>query len=210
MKKKIVVGICVVCLCVLCCIGINKAKSKNVANLTNSELALMGLQQSLQQTDLSKNMTHVINSITKQSTLTLTEEQGSTSLNVGTYNAKWNKWLTQSEVDMTLDYKVLIGINTEDITFVQDDDKLLVIFNDSSFHVQAVEVLDKSIESQRSLFGKSITDDEKVAIEKQIVEEVKSKVISDSEIRETCKESLYEYIMNLCNSFGVDNVEVIG
>ena len=111
---------------------------------------------------------------------------------------------------MTLDYKVLIGIHTEDITFVQDDDKLLVIFNDSSFHVQSVEVLDKSIESQRSLFGKSITDDEKVAIEKQIVEEVKSKVISDNEIRETCKESLYEYIMNLCSSFGVNNVEVIG
>ena len=210
MKKNIAVGICIVCLCVLCCIGIGKAKSKNVANISNSELALMGMQQGMQQTDLSKNMTHLVESITKQSTLTLAEEVGTTNLNVGTYNAEWNKWLTQSEVEMSLNYKVLVGINTEDIAFVQDEDKLLVVFNDSSFYVQAVEVLDKNVDSQRSIFGKCITDDEKIAIEKQIVEEVKSKTIDDNDIRETCKESLYEYIMNLCNSFGVDNVEVIG
>lgn len=94
MKKNIAVGTCIVCLCVLCCIGIGKAKSKNVANISNSELALMGVQQGMQQTDLSKNMTHVVESITKQSTLILAEEVGTTSLNIGTYNAEWNKWLT--------------------------------------------------------------------------------------------------------------------
>lgn len=190
-------------------LGVSKANSKDTL-LSESQKRQMIAQEMLQRADIGSSMSHVIESISKQATLTLAEERGVTTLNVGTYDTRWNRWLTQSEVEMSIEYKVLVGINTDDIVFVQDEDKLLVVFNDSAFHVQAIEVLNKNVVLQRSVLGRTITEDEKVAIEKQILDEVKSKVVSDYDVIQTCKESLYEYIVDISNSFGVNNVEVIG
>ena len=191
-------------------LGVNNATAEHAKLLSDSQRNQMIAEQQYQSQNLGDKMKHVVNSIESQQSLTLVEEQGVTTLTVSQHDATWNKWLTQSSAEFSVEYKVLVGIDTNDITFIQDNDKLIVVFNDSAFHVQALEVVNKNILLQRSVFGRNITEDQKIAIEKQIVQEVKEKVMNDFEVQKACRDSLQEYIFNITESFGVSNVEVIG
>ena len=68
-----------------------------------------------------------------------------------------------------------------------------------------------SLEGERQeVFELIVTESEKIAIEKQIVAEVKDKIINDFETQSTCRESLQSYIFELAQAFNIENVEVIG
>ena len=84
------------------------------------------------------------------------------------------------------------------------------MFNDSSFKVQGLEIVNKNIIMKRAIFGQNLSEDEKIAIEKQIVAEVKEEVMSDFDVQSVCRESLQSYIFELANAFNIQNVEVIG
>jgi hypothetical protein len=103
-----------------------------------------------------------------------------------------------------------VGIDVSDITFIQEGEKLIVVFNDSSFKVQGLEIINKNIILKRAIFGQQLSEDEKIAIEKQIVAEVKDKVINNNKVQSACRDSLQSYIFDLAQAFNIENVEVIG
>lgn len=177
---------------------------KEATNLDEAQRNRLVVEQKLNSIDLGSRVEHMVEALEKQMAITLAEREGVSSLDISSYDAKWNKWLTKSEAQISIEYKALVGIDVEDISFVQDGDKLLIVFNNSAFYVQAVEVVNKNIVLQRSIFGQTVTEEEKSAIEKQIVEEVKKNTISDAEVVSSCKDSLMEYLLDMANSFGVE------
>lgn len=182
---------------------------KEATNLDEAQRNRLVVEQKLNSIDLGSRVEHMVEALEKQMTITLAEREGVSSLDISSYDAKWNKWLTKSEAQISIEYKALVGIDVEDISFVQDGDKLLIVFNNSAFYVQAVEVVNKNIVLQRSIFGQTVTEEEKSAIEKQIVEEVKKNTISDAEVVSSCKDSLMEYLLDMANSFGVEDVSIV-
>lgn len=182
---------------------------KEATNLDEAQRNRLVVEQKLNSIDLGSRVEHMVEALEKQMTITLAEREGVSSLDISSYDTKWNKWLTKSEAQISIEYKALVGIDVEDISFVQDGDKLLIVFNNSAFYVQAVEVVNKNIVLQRSIFGQTVTEEEKSAIEKQIVEEVKKNTISDAEVVSSCKDSLMEYLLDMANSFGVEDVSIV-
>lgn len=182
---------------------------KEATNLDEAQRNRLVVEQKLNSIDLGSRVEHMVEALEKQMTITLAEREGVSSLDISSYDTKWNKWLTKSEAQISIEYKALVGIDVEDISFVQDGDKLLIVFNNSAFYVQAVEVVNKNIVLQRSIFGQAVTEEEKSAIEKQIVEEVKKNTISDAEVVSSCKDSLMEYLLDMANSFGVEDVSIV-
>lgn len=191
-------------------LGVNHADASLGKLLSESQSNQIIAEQQYGTQSIKDSMQHMVESIQIQQTLTLVEETGITTLKVSQQDATWNAWLTGSSADFSIEYKVLVGIDVSDITFIQEGDKLIVVFNDSSFKVQGLEIVNKNIIMKRAIFGQNLTEDEKIAIEKQIVAEVKDKVINDFEIQSTCRESLQSYIFELAQAFNIENVEVIG
>jgi hypothetical protein len=191
-------------------LGVNHADASLGKLLSESQSNQIIAEQQYGTQSIKDSMQHMVESIQIQQTLTLVEETGITTLKVSQHDTGWNKWLTSSSTDFAIEYKVLVGIDVSDITFIQEGDKLIVVFNDSSFKVQGLEIVNKNIIMKRAIFGQNLSEDEKIAIEKQIVAEVKDKVINDFETQSTCRESLQSYIFELAQAFNIENVEVIG
>lgn len=191
-------------------LGVNHADASLGKLLGESQSNQIIAEQQYGTQSIKDSMQHMVESIQIQQTLTLVEETGITTLKVSQQDATWNAWLTSSSADFSIEYKVLVGIDVSDITFIQEGEKLIVVFNDSSFKVQGLEIVNKNIIMKRAIFGQNLSEDEKIAIEKQIVAEVKDKVINDFEIQSTCRESLQSYIFELAQAFNIENVEVIG
>lgn len=191
-------------------LGANNANANLGKILSESQNNQMIAEQKYGTQDIKDSMQHMVKSIQVQQSLTLVEETGITTLKVSQHDTGWNSWLTSSSAEFSIEYKVLVGIDVQDITFIQEGDKLIVVFNDSSFKIQGLEIVNKNIILKRSIFGQNLTEDEKVAIEKQIVAEVKEEVMSDFDVQSVCRESLQSYIFELANAFNIQNVEVIG
>lgn len=191
-------------------LGVNHADASLGKLLSESQSNQIIAEQQYDTQSIKDSMQHMVESIQIQQTLTLVEETGITTLKVSQHDTGWNKWLTSSSTDFAIEYKVLVGIDVSDITFIQEGDKLIVVFNDSSFKVQGLEIVNKNIIMKRAIFGQNLSEDEKIAIEKQIVAEVKEEVMSDFDVQSVCRESLQSYIFELANAFNIQNVEVIG
>ena len=191
-------------------LGVNHADASLGKLLSESQSNQIIAEQQYGTQSIKDSMQHMVESIQIQQTLTLVEETGITTLKVSQHDTGWNKWLTSSSTDFAIEYKVLVGIDVSDITFIQEGDKLIVVFNDSSFKVQGLEIVNKNIIMKRAIFGQNLSEDEKIAIEKQIVAEVKEEVMSDFDVQSVCRESLQSYIFELANAFNIQNVEVIG
>lgn len=191
-------------------LGVNHADASLGKLLSESQSNQIIAEQQYGTQSIKDSMQHMVESIQIQQTLTLVEETGITTLKVSQHDTGWNKWLTSSSTDFAIEYKVLVGIDVSDITFIQEGDKLIVVFNDSSFKVQGLEIVNKNIIMKRAIFGQNLTEDEKIAIEKQIVAEVKDKVINNDKVQSACRDSLQSYIFDLAQAFDIENVEVIG
>lgn len=191
-------------------LGVNNANANYSKQLSNSQRNQIVAESQYGTQSIKDSMQHMVDSIQTQQTLTLVEETGITTLKVSQQDTAWNAWLTSSSADFSIEYKVLVGIDVSDITFIQEGEKLIVVFNDSSFKVQGLEIINKNIILKRAIFGQQLSEDEKIAIEKQIVAEVKDKVINNNEVQSACRDSLQSYIFDLAQAFNIENVEVIG
>lgn len=190
-------------------LGVNNANANLGKLLSDSQRNQIVAEQKYESQNLEEKMQHMMDNLQIQQELTLVEQTGITTLKVNQRDTAWNSWLTSSSAEFSIEYKVLVGIDVNDITFLQDGEKLIVVFNDSSFKVQSLEVVNENILLKRAIFGQQLSEDEKIAIKKQIVAEVKEKVMSDFETQSACREALHSYIFELAQAFQVD-VEVIG
>ena len=141
--------------------------------------------------------------------LTLVTENGISNMKVNKHDASWNAWLTNSNVEMSLEYRAKVSNKTDDIVFFpKDDGSLMVVVDKDDIEVSSVEIVNKNILLNRSIFGEAFSEDEKVVLEKEMVQQVRDKIVNDSQVMAEAKESLYSYLIDLGNTFNV-NLEVV-
>lgn len=141
--------------------------------------------------------------------LTLITENGISNMKVNKFADGWNKWLTNSDIEMSLEYSAKVSIKTDNIVFFpKDNGSLMVVVDKDDIEVSSVEIVNKNILLDRSIFGEAYSEDEKIVLEKEMVQQVRDKIVNDSQVMAEAKESLYNYLIDLGNTFNV-NLEVV-
>ena len=150
------------------------------------------------------NADRFVKAIQQDTELTLATENGITSMDTDKFTDKWNKWFTGSSISMSLEYKAKVSVKTSDITFIpKDDDGLVVVVDKNDIEVSSVEIVNKNILLGRAIFGQGWSEDEKTVLEKQMIQQVKEKILADNDVMTEVENSLHIYLNNLGNSFDV-------
>ena len=186
------------------CSGYNKANEVHDSNIRQSNINQEVTQTELQGTKIDA----MIDSINTKLQIVLLEQNETANLKLEKQDAKWNSWLTHSEVDVTVEMKSLVGIDVKDLMMVKTDRGLVVQYSMEDFEVLSLEVLNENILSSRRIFSSGYSDDDKSAIKKHIKEQTKEKILQNDKTMKQADKALKQYIENLAKSFDV-NVEII-
>ena len=150
------------------------------------------------------NADRFVKAIQQDTELTLVTENGIASMDIDKFADGWNKWFTGSSISMSLEYKAKVSVKTSDITFIpKDDDGLVVVIDKNDIEVSSVEIVNKNILLGRAIFGQGWSEDEKTVLEKQMIQQVKEKILADNDVMTEVENSLHTYLNNLGNTFDV-------
>ena len=160
------------------------------------------VNQNIAYATLSKedlNFKRFVSNISSKTEIVLLSESGTSTLEYSKNSNNIFKNITDSSIKLIVEYKTAITIPTNKIKIEENK----VSFSEEDFTVSYVEVTNKNIIRSKDLFGKSFTDDEVIALEKLLVEEIKEKIKNDNSIMQTSKENLEVYLTTLANSFNI-------
>lgn len=109
---------------------------------------------------------------------------------------------TNTKTVVSLGYECLIGVDLNDITIIQDDNKLIVL-TPTEFKLLAVETNNKEIESNYSFLSQYEDHDLLIALEEKIIEDIKEDIMTD-EVKLEATKSFEDSIRKLAEQFGVE------
>ena len=172
-------------------------KSKSIDHKSIVDSAREQIAQQI--TDVNR----IINSISTQTEIVLLKEYGSTS---ATYHksVKPFTFLTESSVTLNIDYEVTLSVPTNKIRVYHDKSNIMITYLPSDIKITAVEITDESIERQRDLFAGNMSDDEIIALKKELIAKIKEEVINDKSILDNAEQSLKLHLLELANSLDVN------
>ena len=186
-------------------LGVNHADASLGKLLSESQSNQIIAEQGF--TDLKAE--RFVKAVEQNTELVLTTENGMSEIQVEKYADGWNKFLTNSKITMSVEYRAKVSIKTEDITFIDmGDNNMMVILDQDDFEVSSIEIINKNILLNRRILGQSFSEDEKVVLERKMIESVREQIMKDSQSMAESKESLYSYLIEVGNTFGV-NLEVV-
>ena len=160
------------------------------------------VNQNIAYATLSKedlNFKRFVSSISSKTEIVVLSESGTSTIEYSKNSNNIFKNITDSSIKLIVEYKTAITIPTNKIKIEENK----VSFSEEDFTVSYVEVTNKNIIRSKDLFGKSFTDDEVIALEKLLVEEIKEKIKNDNSIMQTSKENLEVYLTTLANNFNI-------
>ena len=160
------------------------------------------VNQNIAYATLSKedlNFKRFVSSISSKTEIVVLSESGTSTIEYSKNSNNIFKNITDSSIKLIVEYETAITIPTNKIKI--EENKLS--FNEEDFTVSYVEITNKNIIRSKDLFGKSFTDDEVIALEKLLVEEIKEKIKNDNSIMQTSKENLEVYLTTLANNFNI-------
>lgn len=175
---------------------------KVAAQLIEQDIAKQVATAELLRNDLADKINHFIESVETKTELVVLTETGSFEMEHKVFSDEWNKWFTSSKLFMEVDYSAIVTIPTNMITFTNVNNVVYASFNNDSFKTKSVEITDKNILTDRSMFGKVFTDEDKIALESLLVDEIKTTVLSEENLK-LSSESLKEYLETMASKFGV-------
>ena len=136
-----------------------------------------------------------VNSVNNEVELVLLTEEGITN----TVIEKGGNVFTHTETEIAIEYRVKLGIKTDNITYNKRDSEITVIIDRDDIEVNSLEIINKNIlKSHPKLFSRYMTDDEKIAAEKLIVEKAKEEVLNNKNI-ELAIDGFVDYMNGLAD-----------
>lgn len=142
-----------------------------------------------------------VTQISNETELIVFTEEGITN----TVVEKGSNFLTHTETDFAIEYRVKLGIKTSNISYMKGEEAINVIINRDDIEVSSLEVLNKNIlKSSPKLFSKYMTDDEKIAAEKLIMDKAKEEVLKNNENINMAIDGFTEYMNGLAKIMDVD------
>ena len=136
-----------------------------------------------------------VNSVNNEVELVLLTEEGITN----TVIEKGGNVFTHTETEIAIEYRVKLGIKTDNITYNKRGSEITVIIDRDDIEVNSLEIINKNIlKSHPKLFSRYMTDDEKIAAEKLIVEKAKEEVLNNKNI-ELAIDGFVDYMNGLAD-----------
>lgn len=148
------------------------------------------------------DLINVIEEIKNVGELVLVRENGLASIEYNTTKGSWHSFFTNTQTIISLDYECLIGIDLNDVTIIQNEDKLIVL-TPTEFKLLAVETNNKEIESDYSFLSQYEDHDLLIALEEKIVEDIKENVITE-EVKLEAAKSFEDNIRKFAEKFEVE------
>lgn len=182
--------------------GYSAADNARETAIKNSNMRQDGFIASIQDEDF--NYEKIVEQIRNDVELVLLTEQGMTNIKLETFDKDWNKFITYSSTEMSVEYIIKLGLNTEDIAFVPGEKKLNIIIDRDDIYINSTEIVNKNILTNRALLGAKLSDDEKIALEKRLVEEVKTDVLDNKKNIDKAIDNFEDYIKGLAKTFNTD------
>ena len=142
-----------------------------------------------------------VKQVSNETELVLFTEEGITN----TVIENGGNFLTRTETEFAIEYRVKLGIDTSNISYYIGEDGINVVINRDDIGVSSLEVLNKNIlKSSPKLFSKYMTDDEKIAAEKLICDKAKEEVLKNNENINMAIDGFTEYMNGLAKIMDVD------
>lgn len=142
-----------------------------------------------------------VTQISNETELVLFTEEGMTN----TVIENGSNFITKTETEFTIEYRVKLGIKTSDISYYVGEDGVNVVINRDDIEVSSLEVLNKNIlKSSPKLFSKYMTDDQKIAAEKLICDKAKEEVLKNNNNINMAIDGFTEYMNGLAKIMDVD------
>lgn len=142
-----------------------------------------------------------VTQISNETELVLFTEEGITN----TVIENGSNFITKTETEFAIEYRVKLSIKTSNISYMKGEETINVIINRDDIEVSSLEVLNKNIlKSSPKLFSKYMTDDEKIAAEKLIMDKAKEEVLKNNENINMAIDGFTEYMNGLAKIMDVD------
>lgn len=182
--------------------GYKAADNARETAIKNSNMRQDGFIASIQEEDF--NYEKIVEQIRNDVELVLLTEQGITNIKLETFDKDWNKFITHSSTEMSAEYIIKLGLKTEDIAFVPGDKRLNVIIDRDDIYINSTEIINKNILTNRALLGAKLSDDEKIALEKKLIDEVKTDMLENKKNINKAIDNFEDYIKRLAKTFDTD------
>lgn len=184
--------------------GYNRANEVHEQNILQSKINQEVTQAELKGTIIDA----LVDSINTKVQISLLEHNSTSNQKLHRESDAWNSFLTGSDIEVSVEYRSLVGIDTKDLMFVKTDKGLIVQYSLDDLRVLSLECVNENIITSRALFGKGYTDDDKAAIKTYIKDQTREKILQDKKVIKQANEALKDYLHTLADSFNVD-IEII-
>ena len=142
-----------------------------------------------------------VKQVSNETELVLFTEEGITN----TVIDKGSNIFTHTETEFAIEYRVKLNLKTSHISYMNGEETINVIINRDDIEVGSIEVLNKNIlKSSPKLFSKYMTEDEKIAAEKLILDKAKEEVLKNNENINMAIDGFTEYMNGIANICDVD------
>lgn len=142
-----------------------------------------------------------VKQVSNETELVLFTEEGITN----TVIDKGSNIFTHTETEFAIEYRVKLNLKTSHISYMKGEETINVIINRDDIEVGSIEVLNKNIlKSSPKLFSKYMTEDEKIAAEKLILDKAKEEVLKNNENINMAIDGFTEYMNGIANICDVD------
>ena len=194
MKKTYIIAIAIITIILSIYMPLNK--KEEVSNSVQQEIIESKID------DSSINIEKYITQINNSTEIILLDEQGTSNITYSRSSNKFFKWLTTSNIQISVNYHAILSIPTDDILIVHDGNKVIVKFNPTSIKVKAIEITNKNILRDNDILGKEYNDNEIIVLEKMLIDDIRGKLLSTSNI-ESAVTSLQYYLSSIAEDFDV-------
>ena len=143
----------------------------------------------------------LVKQVSNETELVLFTEEGITN----TVIDKGSNIFTHTETEFAIEYRVKLSLKTSRISYMKGEETINVIINRDDIEVSSIEVLNKNIlKSSPKLFSKYMTEDEKIAAEKLILDKAKEEVLKDNNNINMAVDGFTEYMNGIAEICDVD------
>lgn len=198
MKNKLYFATTVVMLIFIVVVCSKPNEAKKIAQ-SNSNQQLF--YDTLSQEEL--NIKRFISSISTETEIVLLDEVGSSNIEYSrTSDNIFSSW-TESNIKILIDYTAVLTIATNKIKFTTINDTILIVYDLADILVKSIEINNKNILRDKDWFGKSYSDDEVIALESALIDNIRNTIINDHDIINKSEASLQRYFTDLALNLNV-------
>lgn len=149
------------------------------------------------------NIKRFISNIATETEIVLLEEIGSSNIEYSRNSNNMFSSVTESNIKILIDYTAILTIATNSISFVTIGDTVSIVYDPVDILIKSIEINNENILRDKDWLGKAFTDDEVIAMECTLVDNIRNTIKNDHDIISKAEKSLQTYFTDLALNLNV-------